>query len=87
LTEDLDRLPRLLTLSAKSRAVMTQNAVLGVLFSAVMLALAASGVISPLLGALLHNLGAIGVVLNSARLLSGRQTSGTGLVRTGDSEE
>jgi heavy metal translocating P-type ATPase len=71
LTEELNRLPRLLTLSAQSRAVMTQNAVLGVLFSVVMLALAAGGVISPLMGALLHNLGAIGVVLNSARLLSG----------------
>ena len=87
LTEDLDRLPRLLTLSAQSRAVMTQNAVLGVLFSVVMLALAAGGVISPLLGALLHNLGAIGVVLNSARMLSGNQTLGTRLPSTGKSEE
>lgn len=70
LTEELDRLPRLLSLSEHSRAVMTQNAILGVLFSVLMLGLAAGGVISPLLGALLHNLGAIGVVLNSARLLS-----------------
>lgn len=78
LTEELDRLPRLLSLSEHSRAVMTQNAILGVLFSVLMLGLAAGGAISPLLGALLHNLGAIGVVLNSARLLSGGEGSGPG---------
>jgi len=35
----------------------------------VMLLLAANGVISPLLGAALHNLAALAVIFNSARLL------------------
>ena len=79
LSEELERLPLLLELSDRSRAVMTWNAVLGVLFSVCMLGLAAAGVISPLLGALLHNLGAIGVVLNSSRMLSvGRSVEGEG---------
>jgi heavy metal translocating P-type ATPase len=69
LTPELDRLPFLLRQSARTRRVMTVNAVVGVGFSVAMLGLAAFGLISPLLGALLHNLGAVLVVANSARLV------------------
>jgi Cd2+/Zn2+-exporting ATPase len=65
----LERLPQLVDLARHTRATVNVNVAVGVGFSVLMLMLAATGVISPLLGALLHNGGAIFVVLNSARLL------------------
>lgn len=69
LTDDLTRLPLLVQVADRTRRVMTSSAVLGLTLSGVTLALAAGGVISPLVGALLHNAGALLVVLNSTRLL------------------
>jgi cation transport ATPase len=48
---------------------MTANAAVGVAFSVAMVGLATGGVIPPVWGAGLHNLGAMLVVANSARLL------------------
>ena len=69
LSSDLRRLPWLLQLADRCRRTVIQNALLGVSFSLIMLGLAALGYISPLLGAVLHNAGAILVIANSARLL------------------
>ena len=57
------------TAADRCRRTVIQNALLGVSFSLIMLGLAALGYISPLLGAVLHNAGAILVIANSARLL------------------
>lgn len=71
LSEDLNRLPEMMRLAERTRAAVVQNALLGTLFSVGMVALASAGVISALVGAVLHNAGAVFVVANSSRLLSG----------------
>ena len=68
-TTDLRLLPRMVDLAARTRRTIGENAVLGLGFSTGMLALAAAGIVSPLTGALLHNIGAILVIMNSTRLL------------------
>ncbi|MFT4625893.1 MAG: Cd2+/Zn2+-exporting ATPase [Myxococcota bacterium] len=69
LTPDLEALPAVVELAARTRRTIAENVAIGLGFSAGMLGLAAAGIISPLAGALLHNLGAMGVVVNSTRLL------------------
>ncbi len=69
LKPDLEALPATIELAERTRRTIGENVVIGLGFSVGMLALAAGGLISPLAGALLHNLGAVGVVLNSTRLL------------------
>lgn len=70
MTEDLRRLPEMVKLADRTRQTTTTNAALGVGFSVVMVGLATAGFIPPLWGAVLHNLGALLVVGNSARLLN-----------------
>ncbi len=67
---NLARLPQMVDLANRTRSTINLNVTVGVGFSVLMLTLAAVGLISPLLGALLHNGGAIFVVANSARLLT-----------------
>lgn len=69
LSNDLRRLPETVHLADQTRQVIVENVLIGLFFSVIMLSLAAFGVISPLTGAVLHNAGAIFVVLNSSRLL------------------
>ena len=66
---DLGRIPMMLRLADYTRWIVILNAILGTGFSVLMMALASLGVIDPLLGALLHNAGALFVILNSSRIL------------------
>jgi len=67
---DLTGLPFLLRLGRATARTINVNLILfGLLFNASMLVLSASGVLTPVLGAIGHNLGSVAVVLNSARLL------------------
>ena len=67
---DLSGLPFLLRLGRATARTIHQNLILfGLLFNASMLALSATGLLTPILGAIGHNLGSVAVVLNSARLL------------------
>ena len=66
---DLGRIPLMLRLAAFTRSIVILNAVLGMGFSILMMALASTGVIDPLVGAVLHNAGSLFVVLNSSRIL------------------
>ena len=76
LTEDLSRLPLMMRLAERTRGAVVQNAIIGTLFSVGMVALASTGVISALVGAILHNAGAVFVVANSSRLATlGRSPS------------
>ena len=68
-TASLSRLPFLIDLADQAHRTIMVNVLVGMGFSVGMLAIASMGLIDPLLGALLHNGGAIFVVLNSARLL------------------
>ncbi len=69
LTEDPGRIPDLLELAIRARNTVWQNLALALLIVLAMLVLAVQGAISPLWGALAHDLGALLVVINAARLL------------------
>ena len=69
MNNDLQRLPFLIRLSRKAIRVVHQNLLFGVCFITASLILSGLGVIRPILGAALHLLAALIVVLNSARLV------------------
>ncbi len=69
LTEAPGRIPDLLALARLTRVVFWTNLSLGVGIGVVLLGLASRGAVSPLVGALLHDVGALVVVAHSARLL------------------
>jgi len=69
MNNDLRRLPFLVKLSRSTRAVINQNFAFGVVFIIVGLAATAFGYIGPIVAALLHNVGSLIVIFNSARLV------------------
>jgi Cd2+/Zn2+-exporting ATPase len=69
MNNDLRRLPFLVKLSRSTRAVMNQNFMFGVLFIIGGLTLAAFGKVGPIVAAMLHNVGSLIVIFNSARLV------------------
>jgi Cd2+/Zn2+-exporting ATPase len=69
MNNDLRRLPFLVKLSRSTRAVINQNFLFGVVFIIVGLAATAFGYIGPIVAALLHNIGSLIVIFNSARLV------------------
>jgi Cd2+/Zn2+-exporting ATPase len=69
MNNDLRRLPFLVRLSRSTRAVINQNFLFGVLFVIVGLTLAALGYLHPILAAIMHVVGSLIVVFNSARLV------------------
>jgi Cd2+/Zn2+-exporting ATPase len=69
MNNDLRRLPFLVMLSRSTRAVINQNFLFGVCFIIGGLTLAAFNYIGPIVAALLHNVGSLIVVFNSARLV------------------
>lgn len=75
LSDDLEKLPHLITLSRKAVTTIKQNLVfsLGVLVIAV--SLATVGILAPVTGALLHELSSIPVIANSARLIGAKENA------------
>jgi Zn2+/Cd2+-exporting ATPase len=69
MNNDLRRLPFLVKLSRSTRAVINQNFLFGVLFIVVGLTAAAFGYLNPIIAAVLHNVGSLIVIFNSARLV------------------
>jgi Cd2+/Zn2+-exporting ATPase len=69
MNNDLRRLPFLVKLSRSTRAVINQNFLFGVLFIVVGLTVTSFGIIGPIVAALLHNVGSLIVIFNSARLV------------------
>jgi Cd2+/Zn2+-exporting ATPase len=69
MNNDLRRLPFLVKLSRSTRAVINQNFLFGVLFIIVGLTAAAFGYVGPIVAAILHNVGSLIVIFNSARLV------------------
>ncbi|MFV0446624.1 MAG: heavy metal translocating P-type ATPase [Planctomycetaceae bacterium] len=66
---DLTRIPFAVQLSRKTRRTIHQNVLVGGAITIGMLAIATAGWISPMAGAVLHNIGEVFVLMNSARLL------------------
>jgi Zn2+/Cd2+-exporting ATPase len=69
MNNDLRRLPFLINLSRSTRAVINQNFLFGVCFIIAGLTLASFGYINPIVAAILHNVGSLIVIFNSARLV------------------
>jgi len=69
MNNDLRRLPFLVILSRMARTVINQNFLFGVLFIVLGLTAAAMGYLNPIVAAILHNVGSLFVVFNSARLV------------------
>jgi len=69
MNNDLKRLPFLVRLSRMTRNVINQNFLFGVLFIIGGLTLAAMGKLHPIVAAMLHNVGSLIVIFNSARLV------------------
>jgi len=69
MSNDLRRLPFLIRLSAKTRALVLQNLAFGLVFMVGGLSFAGFGWMTPILAALLHNVSSFIVIFNSARLV------------------
>ena len=69
MTNDLDRIVNAIRLSRRARRIIRQNVLIAVGSSIAMLALGSLGLITALAGALLHNIGTVLVLVNSARVL------------------
>jgi len=69
MNNDLKRLPFLVKLSRSTRAVINQNFLFGVFFIIGGLTLASFGYLNPIVAAVLHNVGSLIVIFNSARLV------------------
>jgi Cd2+/Zn2+-exporting ATPase len=69
LSDDLTKLPHLLGLSRQAMRAIRQNLVFSLGVLAIAVGLAIPGILSPVTGALLHELSSIPVIANSARLI------------------
>ncbi len=69
MSDDLKRLPFLVMLSRKTRAVITQNLSFGIMFIILGVAAASAAWLSAVYAAVLHFVGTLVVVFNSARLV------------------
>ncbi len=69
MNNNLDNIPFVIRIARRTRSIIYQNIVLSFLVSFTMIILSAFGIITALLGAVLHNVGAFVVLINSARIL------------------
>ncbi len=69
MNNDLRRLPFLVKLSRRTRAVVLQNIGVGMVFIVGGVLLSGIGYLNPVVAALIHNLGSLVVVFNSGRLI------------------
>ncbi|MFA5863640.1 MAG: cation-translocating P-type ATPase [Phycisphaerae bacterium] len=86
LSSDLSKLPFLIRLSRAVTRIVWLNLGFGVLFICVMLLLAILGEIGPITGVLLHTLGSVVVIFNSARLVRFGEDLGTFVPQQRESE-
>lgn len=69
-SDDIKAIPHLLNLSRKTMNTIKWNLSLSMLLNFVAIILAMTGILNPVLGALVHNLGSVAVIINSALLLN-----------------
>ena len=71
--DDIKAIPHLLRLSKKTMKTININLALSMLLNFAAILLAMTGILNPVLGALVHNVGSVAVIINSALLLNWRQ--------------
>lgn len=69
LSDDLAKLPHLLSLSRQAMRAIKQNLLFSLSVLAIAVGLAIPGILLPVTGALLHELSSLPVIANSARLI------------------
>lgn len=69
LSNNLDRLPFLIRLAHRTQSIIIQNLIFGTLFIIAGLTLSGFGLLTPVIGAIFHNMGAFIIIFNSARLV------------------
>jgi Cd2+/Zn2+-exporting ATPase/Cu+-exporting ATPase len=70
MNNNLSNIPYVIKLAQKTKEIIYQNIVLAFSVSIVMIFLAGAGIVSPIVGAFLHNIGAFLVLINSGRVMS-----------------
>jgi cation transport ATPase len=70
MNNNLANIPYTIKLAQKTRSVIYQNIILAFSVSIVMIFLAGAGIVTPLAGAFLHNIGAFIILINSGRIMS-----------------
>lgn len=74
--DDIASLPHLLALSKRMLTTIKLNLTFSMTLNFVAIVLAMTGVMGPVVGALVHNAGSVAVIINSALLLSWRRRGG-----------
>ena len=74
--DNIGAIPHLLRLSRRMMRTITHNLAFSMTLNFVAIALAITGVLNPVVGALVHNAGSVFVILNSALLLRWGRTEG-----------
>ncbi len=70
LRDDIEKIPAFLKLARRTRGIIRQNLLIfGVMYNLLAFTGASLGYLTPFWGAVIHNLGAVMVILNSSRLL------------------
>jgi Cd2+/Zn2+-exporting ATPase len=72
MNNNLSNIPFVIKLAQKTKNIIYQNIVLAFSVSIVMIFLAGAGIITPIVGAFFHNIGAFLVLINSGRVLSNK---------------
>lgn len=72
MSDDISKIPELIDLSRKVLGTINVNIVVPIMINFAAVILAALGIIGPVAGALIHNLGSVLVVANSSRLINYR---------------
>ncbi len=69
MTDELDKIPRVIRLSRRALRVIKENVVFALVFNTIMVILSAQGWMTMILGAVMHQASSLMVILNSIRLL------------------
>lgn len=69
-SDDIKAIPHLLSLSKKTMSTIKFNLSISMLLNFAAIILAMTGILGPVLGALVHNVGSVAVIINSALLLN-----------------
>ena len=72
--DDLSKVPEAIALSRKTVSIIKQSLFMSIAINGAALILASTGEIGPIIGAIVHNIGSVVVVSNSARLIGYRFT-------------
>jgi P-type E1-E2 ATPase len=73
ISDDIKYLPHLIALSKKTMKTININLVLSMTLNFIAIILAMTGILNPIVGALVHNVGSIAVIIHSSLLLNWRK--------------